>query len=337
MKAAELKAIKSPLETVEVPVPEPGPEEVLIKQKMTGICYRDILTQDGYLPRVRLPIIPGHEISGIIVSTGVDVKNFRVGDRVASLIYEPCGKCEYCLSGRENLCKDKKTFGESIEGAYAPFVKVNERSLVKVPDGVSEEGSVIAACVTGMLYHALAVEGKIEPGQTVLITGAGGGIGAHAVEISKALGAKVIAETSSEWKREKLLEMGTDHVVSSRDDFEKDVKKITGQGVDLVLECVGIYTFSKALRSLKPGGRMVVVGNLIPDPVELPLGLIILKGNSVIGSISSTRNDISAVFDLELHGKLKPIIDRTVDLASVEDAYREIRSRKNIGRVLIKF
>jgi acryloyl-coenzyme A reductase len=337
MKAAQLKAIKSPLENVEVPVPEPGPEEVLIKQKMTGICYRDILTQDGYLPRVRLPIIPGHEISGIIVSTGVDVKNFRVGDRVASLIYEPCGKCEYCLSGRENLCKDKKTFGESIEGAYAPFVKVNERSLVKVPDGVSEEGSVIAACVTGMLYHALAVEGKIEPGQTVLITGAGGGIGAHAVEISKALGAKVIAETSSEWKREKLLEMGTDHVVSSRDDFEKDVKKITGQGVDLVLECVGIYTFSKALRSLKPGGRMVVVGNLIPDPVELPLGLIILKGNSVIGSISSTRNDISAVFDLELHGKLKPIIDRTVDLASVEDAYREIRSRKNIGRVLIKF
>jgi acryloyl-coenzyme A reductase len=337
MKAAQLKAIKSPLENVEVPVPEPGPEEVLIKQKMTGICYRDILTQDGYLPRVRLPIIPGHEISGIIVSAGVDVKNFRVGDRVASLIYEPCGKCEYCLSGRENLCKDKKTFGESIEGAYAPFVKVNERSLVKVPDGVSEEGSVIAACVTGMLYHALAVEGKIEPGQTVLITGAGGGIGAHAVEISKALGAKVIAETSSEWKREKLLEMGTDHVVSSRDDFEKDVKKITGQGVDLVLECVGIYTFSKALRSLKPGGRMVVVGNLIPDPVELPLGLIILKGNSVIGSISSTRNDISAVFDLELHGKLKPIIDRTVDLASVEDAYREIRSRKNIGRVLIKF
>jgi acryloyl-coenzyme A reductase len=337
MKATQLKAIKTPLETVEVPVPEPGPEEVVIKQKMTGICYRDILTQDGYLPRVRLPIIPGHEISGIIVSAGVNVKNFRIGDRVASLIYEPCGKCEYCLSGRENLCRDKKTFGESIEGAYAPFVKVNERSLVKVPDGVSEEGSVIAACVTGMLYHALAVEGKIEPGQTVLITGAGGGIGAHAVEVSKALGAKVIAETSSEWKREKLLEIGADHVVSSRDDFEKDVKKITGQGVDLVLECVGIYTFSKALRSLKPGGRMVVVGNLVPDPVELPLGLIILKGNSVIGSISSTRSDISAVFDLELHGKLKPIIDRTVDLASVEDAYREIRSRKNIGRVLIKF
>ncbi|MGC8506269.1 MAG: zinc-binding dehydrogenase [Thermoplasmata archaeon] len=337
MKAAHLKAIKTPIETFEAPVPVPGADDVVIKQKMTGICYRDILTQDGFLPRVKLPIIPGHEISGIITSVGSDVIDFKVGDRVASLIYEPCGKCEYCLSGRENLCRDKKTFGESIEGAYAPYVKVNQRSLVKVPEGVSEEGSVIAACVTGMLYHAMAVEGKLQPGQTVLITGAGGGIGAHAVEIAKALDAKVIAETSSEWKREKLLEIGADHVVSGSEDFEKSVKKITGQGVDLVLECVGIYTFSKALRSLKPGGRMVVVGNIVPDPVELPLGLIILKGNSVIGSISSTRSDITEVFRLELQGKLKPIIDRTVDLDSVEDAYTEIRSRKNIGRVLIKF
>ena len=337
MKAVRLKAIKSPVETFEAPIPEPGPSDVVIKQKMTGICYRDILTQDGYLPRVKLPIIPGHEISGTISAVGSEVNNFKVGDRVASLIYEPCGKCEYCLSGRENLCRDKKTFGESIEGAYAPYVKVNQRSLVKVPEGVSEEGSVIAACVTGMLYHALAIEGKLQPGQTVLITGAGGGIGAHAVVISKALGARVIAETSSEWKREKLLELGADHVVSASEDFEKSVKKITGLGVDLVLECVGIYTFSKALRSLKPGGRMVVVGNVVPDPVELPLGLIILKGNSITGSISSTRSDISQVFNLELQGKLKPIIDRTVDLDSVEDAYREIRSKKNIGRVLIRF
>ncbi len=335
MRAAVLPGINKRIEIIDKEKPSIGPDEVLIEQKITGICYRDILTQQGFFPRVKTPITPGHEITGTVVKVGKNVSDFRVGQRVSSLIYEPCGVCAYCKSGRENLCRDKKTFGEILDGAYAQFVKVNRRSLVSVPEGVSEEGSAIAACVTGMLYHALVVEGGLSAGQTVLITGAGGGIGSNAVQLAKALGAHVIGETSSQWKAERIKSLGAEMVVSAADDFDRSIKKEYPDGVDVALECVGKWTFSKGLRSLANGGTMVVVGNVVPDPVELPLGLIILKGNRIVGSISSTRSDVAKVLEMESRGQIKPIVDRKVKLDNVEDAYEEIREKRNFGRVML--
>ena len=335
MKAATLTGIGRKIETTEKPKPDVGPDEVLIEQTLTGICYRDLLTQQGFFPRVKIPITPGHEITGTVVAVGKNVTEFSVGQRVSSLIYEPCGECEFCRSGRENLCRNKKTFGEILDGSYAQFIKANRRSLIKVPEGVSEEGAAIAACVTGMLYHALVVEGGLTSGKTVLITGAGGGIGSHAVQLARALGGHVIAETSSQWKAERISALGAEMIVSAADDFDRSVKKEYPDGVDITLECVGKWTFSKGLRALGNGGRVVVVGNVVPDPVELPLGLIILKGNSIVGSISSTRSDVSRVMEMEREGKIKPIIDRKVRLENVEEAYAEIREKRNFGRVML--
>ncbi|MGC8609015.1 MAG: alcohol dehydrogenase catalytic domain-containing protein, partial [Thermoplasmata archaeon] len=104
MKAAFLNRINEPLEIRDTDMPDPGENEVIVKQAETGVCYRDLLTATGFFPKVKLPIIPGHEIGGTVVKTGEGVRNFRVGDRISSLIYVPCGKCEYCLSGNENLC-----------------------------------------------------------------------------------------------------------------------------------------------------------------------------------------------------------------------------------------
>lgn len=337
METAVLRNLNVDLVVEGHDVPVPGPDEVIIRQDMTGICYRDILTKEGYFPRVKLPIVPGHEIAGRIHETGSEVKGFRKGDYVASLIYEPCGKCEFCLSGRENLCPQKKTYGEALDGAYSQYVKVSERSLVKVPQNVPEESAVMAACVTGMIYHAIKVVGQIKDGDRILITGAGGGVGSNAIQVAKALGAEVIAETSSKWKAEQLSKIGADHVVEMSDHFAKDVKAITGDGVHMVLETVGLATFDQSIRSLRTAGKIIVIGNLRPEPVDLPLGNIILKGNSIHGSISSTRDDMKRVLELTAAGKIGHISDTHVDLKGINSAYGMIKDRKVLGRVLVDF
>ena len=335
MKAVYLKEFNSDLEIEEYEIPEPLPGYVTIEQDMTGVCYRDILESEGYFPRMKLPIIPGHEISGRIVSIGENVKGFNKGDRVSSLIYEPCGSCRNCLSGKENLCSKKKTYGENLNGSYTRRVNVSEKSLVKVPDGVKAELATIAACVTGMIYHALSTVGEMRFGTKVLITGAGGGVGSHAIQIAKVLGGEVIAATSSKWKAEALEKLGADNVVFSGEPFEKKVKEIWPEGADIVLENTGNYTFNSALRSLSFGGRIIVIGNLDPKPVELPLGLIILKGNRVEGTISSTREDVKKALELSRLGKIREVRHEMISMGSINEAFRDIKKKKNIGRVMI--
>ncbi|MEM0128448.1 MAG: zinc-binding dehydrogenase [Thermoplasmatales archaeon] len=335
-KAAVLEKLNEFPKTKEVEEESPGKDEVIIEQGMTGICYRDILTMEGYFPRVILPIIPGHEISGRIKEVGENVTKFKKDDRVASLIYVPCGKCEFCLSGRENLCRSKKVFGEELQGAYRKYVKVPEISLVKVPSKVTTEAATIAACVTGMVVQALGIAGHLIEGETVLITGAGGGVGSHAVQVAKALGATVIGETSSEWKREKILEVGADHVVSGKD-FHNKVKEITnGNGVNLVLETVGVPTFSDSFRSLSYGGRIVVIGNVNVGALQVPAGNLILKGNSVTGSISSTKKSLRKALRLSSEGKVKAIVGGTFTLDKVGDAYTAMKNKELFGRAFLK-
>lgn len=335
MKASVLKEIKEPLVVEEVEIPEVSGHDVLIKQTLTGICYRDILTQEGFFPRVALPIIPGHEISGVIEKVGSEVQDFKSGDRVTSLIYTPCGKCEFCTSGNENLCTSKKTFGETVNGGYAQYIRASDRSLVKVPEGVGEADASISACVTGMIYNALKRVGGLQEGERVLISGAGGGVGTHAIQIAKALGAYVIAKTSSSWKTEKLYGLGADLVVTS-ENFDKEIKENTGDGVHLALESVGLPTFDRSLRSLRTAGRMVVVGNVDPSPVPLPLGLIILKGNRIMGSISSTREDMKAALELSAEGKISAMVHRKIHLEDVNGAFAEMKSRMSLGRIMIE-
>ncbi len=335
-KAAVLSKLKEYPVVKEIEEEQLRENEVIIEQSETGICFRDILTMEGFLPRVVLPIVPGHEISGVVKRVGSNVKRFKEGDRVASLIYVPCGTCEYCTTGRENLCRNKKTFGESINGAYRKYVHVPEISLVEVPPKVSPEAATISACVTGMVVQALEVVGGLREGHSVLITGAGGGVGSHAVQIAKALGAKqVIAETSSEWKKEGILRVGADFVVGGQD-YTKKVKEITGDGVDVALETVGSPTFNDAFRSLKFGGRLVVIGNVDVNPVSLPLGNLILKGNSIAGSVSSTKKSMTKALKLSNEGKITPVVGKVFSLDQVGEAYKAMKSKELFGKAYIK-
>ncbi|MCS7135524.1 MAG: zinc-binding dehydrogenase [Nitrososphaerota archaeon] len=337
MRAVFLKKFKEPPEIVDF---EPdwslGPGEVLLEVEMSGLCYRDLLTVDGYFPRTKLPIILGHEIAGRVIAIGEGVTGFKPGDRVASLTYIPCGKCRYCVSGNENLCKQRLMFGEDINGSFTQMVKTHERSLVKVPDEVTPEGAAIAACVTGMLLRAFKHVARLKQGEFVLITGAGGGVGIHAVQIAKALGCRVLAATSSKEKVERISEVGADEVLLSDDTMVDEVKRLTGgDGVDVVLEAVGQPTFSKSLRCLTWGGRMVVVGNVNVSSVEVPLGLIILKANSIAGTIATTKKDLEEALKLTAEGKVKPVVT-VYPLDKIHEVMERMRRKESVGRLLLK-
>lgn len=337
MKAAFLNEIKKPLIVKETDVPKPGPFEVVIEQEFTGICYRDILTYEGWFPRVKLPIIPGHEIAGKIIEVGENVQRFKVGDQVASLIYIPCGQCKNCKAGLENLCRNKLTYGEDVNGGYSKYVKVHVNSLVKIPRKVSIENGVIAACLTGMLIHALKYRAKVKKDNWVLVTGAGGGVGIHAIQIAKALEAKVIAVTSSEWKVNKIKELNADHIIVAKNGFSEEVKKLTdGEGVDVVVEAVGQPTFEQSLRSVKWGGNVVLIGNVNPQPVQVSLGPLILREVGILGSLSSRKKEVSEALRLASKGKIKPIIDSIINLEEVNEAYNKLKNKGAIGRIFIK-
>lgn len=335
MKAAVLKSFNQPLEICDVDSPRIMEEDdVLIHIVRTGVCYRDILTVEGFFPQVKPPIILGHEIAGVVEDVGPQVSSFRRGDKVVSLTYIFCGKCSYCLSGRENLCRSRKWFGEHINGSYAEYVVVKERSLQHIPDRVNWNQAAISACVIGMLIHALRDQAGIKEGDTVLITGAGGGVGIHAIQVAKAYGAKVIATTTSKHKVNAIWSVGADDVILVKEGrFSKTVKDRYG-GVDVALEAVGEPTFQETLRSLKWGGKVIVIGNINVKPVSLALGLIILRENQVIGNISSTKSSLREALKLCREGKVKAIGEE-MPLEKINEAHKKIKRKEVIGRVFI--
>lgn len=336
-KAVLLREFKKPLEVTELNMNETvSGEEVLIRVEATGVCYRDVLTTDGYIPIPRKPVVPGHEIAGRIVKVGEGVREFKEGDRVTSLIHVPCGSCSHCKGGEEHLCRNRKLYGEDLDGSYAEYVKANARSLIKVGENVSTEAAAISACVTGMLLHALKYRAKVSDGEVVLVTGAGGGVGIHAVQVAKALGCTVIAYTTSQWKEDAVSKVGADHVIVSSEKFSEQVKNISGDGVDVVLESVGGPTLEQSLRSLRRGGRAVVVGNVDPRPVPVALGIMILKENSILGSYSSRKKDVVEALKLSSEGKIKPIIHDTLPLDEAQEAHDMLRRRGALGRIILK-
>jgi acryloyl-coenzyme A reductase len=337
VKAVRLKDVGR-VEVEDVEIPQVKPQHVLIRQPLTGICYRDLLTVEGHFPRVKRPVILGHEIAGTVVDVGEGVEGFRVGDRVASLIYVPCGLCEPCKGGQENICRNKATYGEEIDGSYAEYLLAHMNSLVKIPEGVSWEAATIAACLTGMLLRAFKERAGLMAGQTVCVTGGGGGVGIHAIQIAKALGARAIGVTTSAWKADRIREAGADEVVVAADGtFSQQVKRLTGgYGADVVLESVGRPTFAESLRSVKWGGKVVVVGNVDPSPADLPLGLLILRENAVAGSLSSTRRFLLEAMELSASGKFKPFIHQVLPLEEAMTGHRILKSRGAVGRILLR-
>lgn len=336
MRAVLLRRVGSAPEVGDEEGPgEPGPGEVRVRVEAAGVCYRDVLEAEGHMPRVRVPIVMGHEFTGSVEETGPGVDGLARGDRVAGLAYISCGQCYECVSGNENLCRSKAFLGEEARGVFAESVIVPRRILEKVPAGTPPEGAAIAACVVGTVLRAIRSSGIDGPG-VALITGAGGGLGIHAVQVAKALGLGVIAETHSEWKRERILEAGADEVVVGGE-FASEVRRLTGGvGVDLVVENVGHATFEQSFRAVKWGGKIAVLGNIGVGSVSIPLGSLILRGVTIYGSINASRRDLHHALRLLSSGRVRPVVASSRPLEDAALVFEEMKRSAGLGRHILR-
>lgn len=321
------------LELLDIDRPQPSAGHVLVRVRAAGVCYRDIIDRRGGFPFMKLPVVPGHEFAGEVEAVSDDVTSVAAGDRVVNLHRAPCGECEYCIAGHEPRCNRALfAFGLSHDGGYAEYVSAPAGCLVPLPESIPFSAGCFLACTAGVALRAMRTHGRLESGQRVLITGASGGVGLHAVQIAKAMGASVTAITSSADKVEALERLGADSVVVSEDlRFHKKVSR-----VDVALDCVGTPTINASLRSLEPVGRCVVVGNVTTERVEVNPGLVILNELTLVGSAGCNRADLVDVMAWIESGELEPVIADTLPLGSAADAHRRLEQRQVTGRIVLE-
>ena len=325
-----------------LPRPQPQPREALIRIAACGVCTLDVVTRNGtYRRGVELPAIPGHEISGTVVAIGDSVMRLRPGDRVASTQrFHVCGDCRNCRTGHETLCEQRRFLGQQgLRGGYAEYVAVEEDNLAIVPPKVSDEQAAIAACAIGTSLNAVRDAGQVRLGERVLVTGAGGGLGVHALQLARSAGAYVIAQTTSPDKAGLLAELGAHQVlVSAREeDFSARVLALTdGRGVDLAIDNVGTPQFDATRRSLAIHGRWVLVGQLNGDFVPFNPAQLFLKNQSMISVHSTSRVQLEDTLELIARGAVKPVISELCQLEELPAVHRRMERGGVTGRIVLR-
>ena len=328
------------LETI--PDPVAGPKDVTIKVEACGVCFHDVLTRNGTLKAgVKMPCVLGHEISGVVVAVGRDVKRFKEGQRVATAQrYHICGACRFCRSSRETLCAERKFLGDyGMVGGYAEYVAVEDDNVAVVPDGAPLAEASIAACAIGTALNGIRDVGRVQMGESVLVTGAGGGVGLHAVQLARLAGAFVIAQTTSPGKADLIREMGAHQVVVHKrgEDFSPEVKRLTdGRGVDVLIDNVGTVLFEPMRRSLGTAGRWVLIGQLTGDFVPFNPAQLFLKNQSMLAVTSVTRNQLEDVLAIMGRGEVKPVVTKSLPLEQAAEAHTLVESGRGTGRILLR-
>lgn len=319
-------------------ISELSDEEVLVRVLSCAVCYRDLIDINGGFKNTILPTVPGHEICGVVEKTKGKT-TISEGDIVVSRHGGFCGRCELCLSGHDNLCNNKDRFVHTVPGGYAEFVKAHFSAFEKVPKdlNLSPDELSMSFCAIGTAYRAIITQGQAKAGETVLITGASGGVGIHAIQIAKSAGCYTIAVTTSEDKAGKLKEYGADEVIISKDmRFNEQVSELTnGRGVDLVIENTGSIGLEGAIRSVKPGGAVIAIGNIKVDRYPLNPGMMITREIKLKGTMGISHNEMQRLFALLKEGKVKPVVHSRFSLKDVPQAHEHLKNRRTIGRTVI--
>ena len=322
MKALLCKSLGSPDTLVyeDIPDPIPGPAQVLIEMKAAGVNFPDALVIQGkYQFKPPLPFAPGSELAGVVLALGEGVTNVKVGDRVIA-------SCPY--------------------GAFAEKVIARAAQLIPLPKGLSFEVGASFTLAYGTSYHAIKGRAGLKAGETMLVLGAAGGVGLAAIQIGKALGARVIAAASTPEKLAICRANGADATINySSENLRERVKELTdGKGPDVIYDPVGGEYAEPAFRSIAWGGRYLVIGFANGQIPSLPLNLPLLKGASIVGvfwgefinrELPNFIKDLTELFGLIAQGKLRPYISARYALPEGARALDDLLNRKVTGKVII--
>ena len=346
MKAMVLNALGQALKFEERPMPALGPTDVLVRVRACGIGLTvvNLIATPGRV--TAYPRIPGHEIAGDVVEAGAAVRSVKIGARVTNHFYLTCGQCKQCRAGRETLCLNQRgNIGAAIDGGYAEFVALPERNLVTIPDGVSFVDAAIASDAIATPYHACHKEARLGPGDSVLVIGAGGGVGIHMVQMAKLCGARVLAADIGEEKLTLAKSMGADETVDARNGKLADaVKALTqGSGVDAVIDIVATRaTLESGLQSLAVGGRLVIIGaqpkavsGIEPGFTVNPFEFL-HRGLELHSSRYVNAAEIAQTLELVRLKRIKPVITQIFSLDKVEEAHDLIRRNATTGRLALE-
>jgi NADPH2:quinone reductase len=308
------------LRWIEMPTPDPGPGQVRIAVRAASLNFPDLLTvQNKYQIKPPLPFVPGSEFSGIVDAVGDGVRQFKPGDRVATI---------------------------GVAGGFATHARVDAANVILLPPGFDLEDAAAFAFTYGTSHHALMDRATLREGETVLVLGAAGGVGSAAVQIGKAAGARVIAAASSDDKCEFCRTLGADAVINyGRDDLRNAVKTATdGKGADVIYDPVGGTLAEPAFRSIAWRGRYLVVGFAGGPIPALPWNLPLLKGASVVGVYwgefvrrepKAFRQAMAELFGWYAQSRVKPAIDSRLPMTALPDAYARIATRQVRGKLLL--
>ena len=292
----------------------------------------------GVLRRgVKANVVLGHEIAGEVEACGAWVTGLAPGDRVASILTNACGVCSNCAAGREHRCLRGHGIGHSVDGGFAEYAAASEHSLVKLPPSADPLAACLYGCPMGVALHALRDVSGLQSGETVVVTGAGGGLGVHAVQVARACGARVIAVTTSAEKEEGLAALGADPVLHAPDmDFGEVVRGLTeDRGADVVLNTLGAIAFRASWDALGQYGRMVMVGDLTGERVTFRPAELLFKDLHIAGVSGVSRRQLTEVARMADAGLVRPMVSQVMPLEEAMEAYRLIAERRNFGRIVL--
>jgi threonine dehydrogenase-like Zn-dependent dehydrogenase len=316
----------------EIPIPEFGPDEILVKSRANGICHSDYEALEGrYVIPYSFPFIPGHEWSGEVVKVGKNVKNYAPGDKVVGECVVGCGTCSVCQSGHFTACPQADHFGYTINGAVAEYLVARPEWLHKIPAGMDFKTAAMIEPFS-VAYYAIYHLGGCDASDTVVVSG-GGAIGSCAVAAAKSMGAKVILVEPQKFRQDVCKKLGADYIIDpTNEDAEQKIKDLTnGLGADLVVEASGSAAGLKSTFDyVKNAGRISFVSINLKDEIPVKLGQFQQKAITAKGSPGSPYvwDKVIAFID-QSKIDLSPIITKTYTLEQADEAYKFARDQKN--------
>jgi NADPH:quinone reductase-like Zn-dependent oxidoreductase len=322
---------------MDLPDPEPGPGEVVVAVRAAALNHLDLWTVKGAIADPALPHVLGADGAGEILAVGDGVRGVAPGDRVIVNPGISCGSCERCRAGEQSECTTFRMIGEHLPGTFAERIAVPATNVFPFPSHLSFEEAAALGVTFITAYRMLFTRGRLVPGEWVLITGIGGGLALSLLQLCRPVAGRAIVTSSSKTKLDRALELGADHGVNYKEeDVGKAVRRLTAKrGVDLVVDSAGGPTLDASLRSLRPGGRVVISGATAGASSEINVRRLFWNQLSIIGSTMGSVSDVSDMLRTVAGAELRPLIDRTFPLDDARAALEYLESGEHFGKIVL--
>src|SRR5579872_600070 len=338
MKAIRIHEFGGPeiLRYEDIPDPRPRKDQVLVRIRACAMNHLDLFVREG-LPGVKLPHILGSDIAGEIIEVGEYISNFKAGQRVLIAPMYFCGHCPKCVAGVQNLCREFTVLGNTVDGGNCEVIAVPAVNIIPIPDSLNFNEAASIPLVFLTAWHMLVGRAGIQQGQMVLVLGGGSGVGIAAIQIAKLFHARVITTAGDENKLEKARALGADYGINHYSQkISQEVRKITNkEGVDIVVEHVGVATWEESMKSIKPGGTIVTCGATTGPEVKFDLRFLFARQLSFLGSYMGTMGELYEVLRHVFAGRLQPVVDRTFPLSETRAAHEYMAASQMFGKVVL--